>query len=99
VRIARVNVSSLKGRRRREGERTYEVFELTARLLDDAVLAADDDAHAAQVTNLCTAYDERVDVEPAPREDPRYAREHAGLVLHETVQHVPVWGRGKERGE
>jgi len=79
------------------GGGTYEVFELTARLLDDAVLAADDDAHAAQVANLCAAYDERVDVEPASREDPRYAREHAGLVLHETVQHVPVWGRGGKK--
>jgi hypothetical protein len=53
---------------------TYEVFELTAGLLDDAVLAADDDAHPTQITDLGATHDERVDVESAPREDPRHAR-------------------------
>ena len=66
---------------------------MTARLLDDAVLAADDDTHPAQIAYLGAAHDERIDVESAPGEDPRHAREHAGLVLHETVQHVPVWGK------
>jgi hypothetical protein len=70
---------------------------LTTRLLHDAVLAASDDAHPTQVANLGAAYNERVDVEPAPGENPRYAREHTGLVLHETVQHVPVWGKGKKK--
>jgi hypothetical protein len=74
------------------GSKPYEVFELATRLFDDAVLTADDDAHPAQVSDLGAAHDQRVDVEPAPRENPRNARQHAGLVLHETVQHVPGLG-------
>ena len=53
---------------------THEIFELATRLLDDAVLTADDDAHPAQVSDLSTAHDQRVDVEPAPGENPRNAR-------------------------
>ena len=53
---------------------THEIFELATRLLDDAVLTADDDAHSAQVSDLGTAHDQRVDVEPAPGENPRNAR-------------------------
>ena len=67
---------------------THEVFELPPRLLDDAVLAAEDDAHATQVADLRAAHDERVDVEPSAGQDPRDAREHSWLVLHETVQYV-----------
>jgi hypothetical protein len=39
---------------------TYEVFELPAGLLDDAVLALEDDAHAREVSDLGLAHDERV---------------------------------------
>jgi hypothetical protein len=49
----------------------------------------DDDAHPAQIVDLGAARDERVDVEATTGEDSRYARQHTGLVLHETVQHVP----------
>ena len=62
------------GYKRGRGGVTHEVFELAPRLFDDAVLAADDDAHPAQVSDLGAAHDQRVDVEPAPREDPRDAR-------------------------
>ena len=34
----------------------YEVLELSPRLLDDAVLPAEDDAHATQVTDLRAAH-------------------------------------------
>ena len=67
---------------------THEVFELPPRLLDDAVLAAEDDAHATQVADLRAAHDERVDVEPAPGENSGHAREHTGFVLHEAVEDV-----------
>jgi len=59
-----------------DGLHEYEVFELAARLLDDAVLPADDDAHPAQIADLGVAHDERVDVEAAAGEDSRYARQH-----------------------
>jgi hypothetical protein len=57
-----------------DGTTTYEVFELTTRLLHHAVLPADDDAHPTQIAYLGTAHDERVDVESAPGEDARHAR-------------------------
>jgi hypothetical protein len=34
---------------------------------------------------------------PRPRENPRHARERSGLVLHETVRHVLMWGKGKSK--
>jgi hypothetical protein len=37
---------------------TYEIFELSASLLDDAVLAAEDDAHPAEIAYFGTADDE-----------------------------------------
>ena len=55
-------------------EETHQVFELPARLLDDAVLPAEDEAHAGEVADLGAADDERVDVESAACENPRYAR-------------------------
>jgi hypothetical protein len=68
----------------------YEVLKLTSRLLDNAVLPADHDTHPTQIADLGAAHYERVDIETAPRQDPRHARKHTGLVLHETVQHVPT---------
>ena len=56
------------------GRVTYEVFELTTCLFDDTVLTADNDAHPAQISNLGTAHDQRVDVEPTSGKNPRNAR-------------------------
>jgi hypothetical protein len=55
-----------------EGKRTRSSS--WRRLLDGAVLTTDDDAHPSQISDLGTAHDQRVDVEPAPGEDPRNAR-------------------------
>jgi hypothetical protein len=56
------------------GKVTYEVFELATRLFDDTVLAADDDAHPTQVSDLGAAHDQRVNIEPSPGKNPRNAR-------------------------
>lgn len=67
---------------------TYEVFKLSARLLDDAVLAIENDAHPTEVAHLRRADHERVDVESSGCENPGDAREHAWLVLDEAVEDV-----------
>ena len=69
---------------------THQVLKLPPRLLDNTVLSPEDDAHARQVADLRPAHDQRVDVEPAPGQNARHARQHTRLVLHQTVQDVPV---------
>ena len=69
---------------------THQVFELSTGLLDDAVLAAEDDAHLRQVADFRPTYDQGVDVEPASSKNARHAREHSWLVVHKTVEHMSV---------
>ena len=70
---------------------THQVLKLPPRLLHNAVLSTEDDAHPREVANLGATHDERVNVEPAASQDARNAGEHSGLVLDETVEHVPVY--------
>ena len=70
-----------------------QVLQLTAGLLDDAVLAREHDGHAGEVLDLGVADDEGVDIEAASSEDAGHAGQHAGLVLHEAVEHMAL-GRG-----
>lgn len=67
---------------------THQVFQLATSLLDNAILATEDDAHPREVLDLCRAHDERVDVEATRGEDARDARQDARLVLHEAVERM-----------
>jgi hypothetical protein len=73
----------------------HQVFQLPARLLDDAVLAGEHDGHAREVLDFRVADDEGVDVEAARREDARHAGENTGFILDEAVEDVPFRGRGR----
>lgn len=53
---------------------TYEIFELSASLLDDAVLTTDDDRHTTQVANFSATDNQRIDVEPSSSQDTGHAR-------------------------
>ena len=64
---------------------THEIFKLPPRLLDDAVLAAEDETYLTQIADLGPAYDQGVDVKPAPGEDAGDAREDTWFVLDEAV--------------
>jgi hypothetical protein len=44
----------------------HKIFQLSASLFDNTVLSAEDDTHATQVTNLCLAHHQGVDIEPSP---------------------------------
>ena len=69
---------------------THQVFKLSPSLLYDRILSAQNDAHATQVPDLRAANDQGVDVEPASSKNARHAREHSGLVVHKTVEHMSV---------
>jgi hypothetical protein len=58
-------------------------------LLNDTILAAENDTHATQVANLGLAYNQGINVEPSPGQDSRDAGEYSGLVLNETVEDMP----------
>ena len=57
-------------------------------MLDNPVLAAEDNTHAAEVADLRAAHYKRVDVEPTPSENVRYMREDTGLILNKAVEDV-----------
>lgn len=72
-----------------------KVVQLSACLLDDTVLALQHDGHAGQILNLGVANDQAVDVEAPGGQDPRHARQHTGLILHQAVQDVTLWRIGR----
>jgi hypothetical protein len=61
---------------------TLMLVELLRDLLEAHVVAPHHDRDARERRVLRDAYRERVDVEAAPCEQRRHAREHARLVLH-----------------
>lgn len=65
-----------------------QVLELAAGLLDNTLLALQDDGHARQVIDLGVADYETVDVEATSSQDAGNTREHTGLVLHQAVEDV-----------
>lgn len=75
-----------------------EVVQLATGLLDDAVQSAQDDGHAREVLNLGVADDETVDVESSGGEDTGDSREHTGLILDETVQHMALGRVARRHG-
>lgn len=75
-----------------------EVFELTTGLLDDAVLALEDDAHSGQVSDFGLADHERVNVETSTGKDTGNARKNTRFILNKTVQSVSLEGLGAGRG-
>lgn len=72
-----------------------QVLELSARLLNNGVLAREHDGHAGEVRDLGVADDQTVDVEAASGENAGDAGEHTGLVLNEAVEGVAL---GRQRG-
>lgn len=67
-----------------------QIFQLSSGLLDNAVLAGQDDGHARQVLHLGVAHNQRVNVEASGSENTREAREHTRLVLDQTVEDVTL---------
>jgi hypothetical protein len=76
-----------------------QILELAAGLLHDAILSLQHNSHPGEVVYLSVADNQTVDVETASRQDTRYAGEHTGLILYQTVEDVTL-GRslGRERG-
>jgi hypothetical protein len=67
-----------------------KVVQLAASLLNDAVLALQDDGHAREVLNLSVANNQTVNVETTGSQNSGHTGQHTGLVMHETVQDVPL---------
>lgn len=74
---------------------TYEVFELSSGLFDNAVLTAEDDTHTTEVANLGPANHQRVNIEPASCENSRNTREDPGFILDETIENMSRMPEGK----
>lgn len=65
---------------------------MSACLLDDALLACEDDSHATEICDFGRADDEGVDVETSGCEDAGDAGENSGFVLDETVEDMALGG-------
>lgn len=74
----------------KDGPYGYQVLDLTTCLLDDAVLAGQNDRHPRQILNLRVADDERIDVEPPGGENPGNTGQNTRLVLDKAVQNVTL---------
>ncbi len=70
-----------------------ELVKLLRHLVDRVDRAVDRERHARDLWVLGRADGERVDVEPAPAEEPGDAREHARLVLDEEREDVLAAGQ------
>lgn len=69
---------------------TDKIFDLSASLFDDTVLASKDDTHPTEVSNFRSAHHQGIDVETSTGKNPGHARQHSGLVLNETIENVPI---------
>lgn len=81
-----------------DGPDRDQVLELASSLLNDAVLASQDDGHSGQVINLGVADDERVNVESSGGKNTRQTRQHTRLVLDQAVENMPLGRRHRRRG-
>ena len=79
-----------------DGPNRDQILELSAGLLDDAVLASEHNGHAREVLDLGAANNEGVDVEAAGGKNAGDAGQNTGLVLDQAVKDVA--GRGSQRG-
>lgn len=76
-----------------------EILKLSAGLLDNAVLASEDNGHAGQVLDLSVAHNKRVNVEATGSQDTRDTGQDTGLVLDQTVEDVALGRSGRrDRG-
>lgn len=76
----------------------HQVFQLSSSLLNNAVLAGQDDGHARQILHLGVAHNQRVNVETSGSEDTGETREHTRLVLDQAVEDVTLRRRHGGRG-
>ncbi|PNY28508.1 Uncharacterized protein TCAP_01580 [Tolypocladium capitatum] len=77
----------------------HEILQLPPGLLNNAVLARQDNGHAGQILNLGVADDERVDIKASGSENPRKTGQDTGLVLDQAVEDVALRGdHGRSRG-
>lgn len=74
----------------KDGPDRYEILQLPASLLHDAVVASQDDGHAGQVRDLGVADDQRLNVEAASGNDTREARQDTRLILNQTIQNMTL---------
>ncbi|KAI9158453.1 putative ornithine carbamoyl transferase [Paramyrothecium foliicola] len=76
-----------------------EVLELPTGLLDDTILAGEDDGHAGKILDLSAADDQRINVEASCGKNTGKARQNTRLVLDKAVENVALGrGHGRRRG-
>jgi len=52
-----------------DGLAAHQIFKLSPCLFDNCFLTAYDDTHSAEITNLRSTYDQRIDVETSSSQD------------------------------
>jgi len=51
------------------GKKTNQVLKLSSCLFNNTILTSENDTHSRKITDFCSAYDKRVDVEPPSGKD------------------------------
>lgn len=75
-----------------------KIIQLAASLLDDTVLALQDNGHAGQILDLSVADDKTVNVEATSSQDTGHTGQDTGLVLDQAVQDVALGRVGRRNG-
>ncbi len=75
----------------KDGPDWDEILELAACLLNNTVLAGEDNGHAGEILDFGVADDQRVNVEAAGGKNARDARQNTWLVLDKAVEDVTFW--------
>lgn len=81
-----------------DGPDRDQVLELSASLLNDAILSSQDNGHAREVLDLGVAHDKAVNVEASRGQDTRYTSEDTGLVLDQAVENMALWWSLRRKG-
>jgi hypothetical protein len=82
----------------KDGPDRDQILKLSASLLNNSVLASEDNGHAGEIINLGVTHDQRVNVETASSQDTRDAGQNTGLVLDKTVENVSLGRSSRGNG-
>lgn len=74
------------------GPNRDQILELSASLLNNTVLASEDNGHTGEIVDLSVTHDKRVNVETTRSQNTRDSGQDTGLVLDKTVKNVALGG-------
>jgi hypothetical protein len=76
----------------KNGPNRDQILELSASLLNNTVLASEDNGHTGEIVDLGVTHDKRVNVKTTRSQNTRDSGQDTGLVLDKTIKNVALGG-------